>query len=201
MLNKFIQHVGIVAPLDISNIDTDAIIPKQFLHKVSRSGFGENLFHYWRYNDTEGEILNLNFVLNKPEYKFSSILLTRENFGCGSSREHAVWALIDFGFRVIIAPSFADIFYENSINNQLLLIKLSKKEINEMFYLVNNNFGVIFKVDLQKLCITTENKIYLFKMNKTHLKYIINGIDNIKLTLQYERFIVNYEKNNPDFMD
>ncbi|MBK4775601.1 3-isopropylmalate dehydratase small subunit [Candidatus Pantoea edessiphila] len=199
MLNNFIQHTGIVAPLDIVNIDTDTIIPKQFLHKISRIGFGKNLFHNWRYEDVEGKKLNLDFILNKKEFQFASILLTRENFGCGSSREHAVWALMDFGFRVIIAPSFADIFYKNSINNKLLPIQLSIKEINEMFYLVVNHYGVMFKVDIKKLKIITENKIYQFEIDDYHHKCMMNGIDNITSTLEHESLILNYEQKNPDF--
>ncbi|PPI86639.1 3-isopropylmalate dehydratase small subunit [Candidatus Pantoea edessiphila] len=201
MLKKLIQHTGIVAPLDIANVDTDAIIPKQFLHRISRIGFGKNLFHYWRYKDMSGKIPNLYFVLNKPEFKFASILLTRENFGCGSSREHAVWALVDFGFRIIIAPSFADIFYKNSINNQLLPIILKDKEIDEMFYLVNNNSGIMFSIDIKKSNIFTENNIYSFHIDKYHRECIVNGIDNIRLTLQYEPLISQYEKNNLKFMN
>ncbi|MXP51137.1 3-isopropylmalate dehydratase small subunit [Pantoea sp. SoEX] len=196
MSNNFFQHTGIVAPLDVANIDTDAIIPKQFLHKISRLGFGKNLFHYWRYVDTLGNKLNSDFVLNKKEFQLSSILLTRENFGCGSSREHAVWALIDFGFRIIIAPSFADIFYKNSINNQLLPIQVSEKEVDEMFDLVTNNHGVMFKIDIKKLKIITENKIYPFEIDYIHHQCIINGIDDIQSTLKYETLIENYEQND-----
>ncbi|PPI87967.1 3-isopropylmalate dehydratase small subunit [Candidatus Pantoea edessiphila] len=201
MLNNFIQHTGIVAPLNISNIDTDAIIPKQFLHKISRVGFGKNLFHYWRYEDMAGKIPNVDFILNKPEFKFSSILLTCENFGCGSSREHAVWALTDFGFRIIIAPSFADIFYENSFNNQLLPIKVTQKELKEMFDLVNNHFGVMFKIDLNQSKIITENKIYSFKIDNFHRRCIINGTDAIAVTMQHEEFIITHEQNKLDFLN
>jgi len=132
MANKFTQHTGIVAPLDAANVDTDAIIPKQFLQKVTRTGFGAHLFHDWRFDDDAGTVPTASFVLNKPEFQGTSILLARENFGCGSSREHAPWALTDFGFHVVIAPSFADIFYGNSFNNQLLPVRLSDEQVDEM---------------------------------------------------------------------
>ena len=129
-MTKFTQHIGIVVPLDAANIDTDAIIPKQFLQKVTRTGFGQHLFNDWRFLDDAGQKPNPDFVLNKPRYKGASILLTRENFGCGSSREHAPWALTDYGFKVVIASSFADIFYGNSLNNQLLPLTLSEADID-----------------------------------------------------------------------
>ena len=125
MAEKFTQHTGLVVPLDAANVDTDAIIPKQFLQKVTRTGFGAHLFNDWRFLDDKGQQPNPEFVLNFPEYQGASILLARENFGCGSSREHAPWALTDYGFKVVIAPSFADIFYGNSFNNQLLPVTLS----------------------------------------------------------------------------
>ena len=130
MAEKFIKHTGLVVPLDAANVDTDAIIPKQFLQKVTRTGFGAHLFNDWRFLDEKGQQPNPNFVLNFPQYQGASILLARENFGCGSSREHAPWALTDYGFKVVIAPSFADIFYGNSFNNQLLPVKLSDAEVD-----------------------------------------------------------------------
>ncbi|MGL5585562.1 MAG: 3-isopropylmalate dehydratase small subunit, partial [Plesiomonas sp.] len=132
-MTGFTQHTGIVAPLDAANIDTDAIIPKQFLQKVTRTGFGQHLFHDWRFLDDAGTQENPAFILNQPEYRRASVLLTRENFGCGSSREHAPWALADYGFKVIIAPSFADIFYGNAINNQLLPVRLAAADIDALF--------------------------------------------------------------------
>ena len=136
MAEKFIKHTGLVVPLDAANVDTDAIIPKQFLQKVTRTGFGAHLFNDWRFLDEKGQQPNPDFVLNFPQYQGASILLARENFGCGSSREHAPWALTDYGFKVVIAPSFADIFYGNSFNNQLLPVKLSDAEVDELFALV-----------------------------------------------------------------
>ncbi|MEY8197865.1 MAG: 3-isopropylmalate dehydratase small subunit, partial [Colwellia sp.] len=134
-MEKFTTHTGLVAPLDIANVDTDQIIPKQFLQKTERVGFGIHLFHDSRYLDHDGNEPNPEFVLNKPEYQGTSILLARENFGCGSSREHAPWALEEYGFKVIIAPSFADIFYGNCINIGLLPIKLTENEIEQLFNL------------------------------------------------------------------
>ena len=132
-MKAFLKHTGIVAPLDRVNIDTDAIIPKQFLRKIERTGFGKHLFHEWRFTDYEGTKENPDFVLNKEPYRKATILLTRDNFGCGSSREHAPWALSDFGFRVIIAPSFADIFYNNCVKNGILLIRLTSEQVDEIF--------------------------------------------------------------------
>jgi 3-isopropylmalate/(R)-2-methylmalate dehydratase small subunit len=149
MAEKFTQHTGLVVPLDAANVDTDAIIPKQFLQKVTRTGFGAHLFNDWRFLDDKGEVPNPEFVLNFPEFKGASILLARENFGCGSSREHAPWALTDYGFKVVIAPSFADIFYGNSFNNQLLPVTLSDAQVDEMFALVKAHPGVKFEVDLE----------------------------------------------------
>ncbi|MFV8766825.1 3-isopropylmalate dehydratase small subunit, partial [Yersinia enterocolitica] len=145
----FAQHRGLVAPLDAANVDTDAIIPKQFLQKVTRTGFGQHLFNDWRFLDDAGKVPNSEFVLNQPRYQGATILLTRENFGCGSSREHAPWALTDFGFKVVIAPSFADIFYGNSFNNQLLPVTLSEGDIDTLFQLVKENEGIEFIVDLE----------------------------------------------------
>lgn len=136
-----------MVPLDAANVDTDAIIPKQFLQKVTRTGFGAHLFNDWRFLDEKGQQPNPDFVLNFPQYQGASILLARENFGCGSSREHAPWALTDYGFKVVIAPSFADIFYGNSFNNQLLPVKLSDAEVDELFALVKANPGIHFDVD------------------------------------------------------
>ena len=146
-MKEFTQHTGIVIPLDIANIDTDQIIPKQFLSKVTREGFGQHLFHDWRYLDEAGNQPNPEFNLNKPQYQGGSILLTRENFGCGSSREHAPWALDDFGFRVVIASSFADIFYGNAINNGMVPVKLTEAEIESLFQQMGD--GVELTVDLE----------------------------------------------------
>ncbi|MDY0927431.1 3-isopropylmalate dehydratase small subunit [Enterobacter sp. CFBP8995] len=200
MANKFTQHSGIVAPLDAANVDTDAIIPKQFLQKVTRTGFGAHLFHDWRFEDDAGTVPTASFVLNKPEFKGTSILLARENFGCGSSREHAPWALTDFGFHVVIAPSFADIFYGNSFNNQLLPVKLSDEEVDEMFKLVAAQPGVSFTVDLEAQTVTADDKTYSFEIDSFRRHCMINGLDSIGLTLQHEASISSYETNQPAFL-
>ncbi|HBZ15051.1 3-isopropylmalate dehydratase small subunit [Pantoea sp. NPDC088449] len=200
MANKFTQHTGIVAPLDAANVDTDAIIPKQFLQKVTRTGFGAHLFHDWRFDDDAGTQPTASFVLNKPEFKGTSILLARENFGCGSSREHAPWALTDFGFHVVIAPSFADIFYGNSFNNQLLPVKLSDEEVDEMFKLVAAQPGITFTVDLEAQTVTAGDKTYSFEIDSFRRHCMINGLDSIGLTLQHEASISSYETNQPAFL-
>ncbi|WP_041069426.1 3-isopropylmalate dehydratase small subunit [Candidatus Ishikawella capsulata] len=199
-MNVFKRHTGIVAPLNIANIDTDIIIPKQFLQKVTRFGFGKHLFHDWRFKDDLGNVLNEDFLLNQGKYQNATILLTRENFGCGSSREHAHWALTDFGFRVIIAPSFADIFYNNSYNNQLLLVKMNHTIIEEMFKIVLDNPGISFTVDLEKQEIITKEKVYLFKINSFYRYCIANGFDRISITLEHEESISRYEKENFIFL-
>jgi len=200
MANKFTQHTGIVAPLDAANVDTDAIIPKQFLQKVTRTGFGAHLFHDWRFDDDAGTQPTASFVLNKPEFKGTSILLARENFGCGSSREHAPWALTDFGLHVVIAPSFADIFYGNSFNNQLLPVKLSDEEVDEMFKLVAAQPGITFTVDLEAQTVTAGDKTYSFEIDSFRRHCMINGLDSIGLTLQHEASISSYETNQPAFL-
>lgn len=200
MANKFTQHTGIVAPLDAANVDTDAIIPKQFLQKVTRTGFGQHLFHDWRFEDDAGTVPTPGFVLNKPEFKGTSILLARENFGCGSSREHAPWALTDFGFHVVIAPSYADIFYGNSFNNQLLPVKLSEEEVDELFRLVADQPGISFTVDLEAQTVTAGDKVYSFELDSFRRHCMINGLDSIGLTLQHEASISQYEQNQPAFL-
>ncbi|WHQ74946.1 3-isopropylmalate dehydratase small subunit [Pantoea sp. Lij88] len=200
MANKFTQHTGIVAPLDAANVDTDAIIPKQFLQKVTRTGFGQHLFHDWRFEDDAGTVPTPGFVLNKPEFKGTSILLARENFGCGSSREHAPWALTDFGFHVVIAPSFADIFYGNSFNNQLLPVRLSEEEVDELFRLVAAQPGISFTVDLEAQTVTAGDKVYSFELDSFRRHCMINGLDSIGLTLQHEASISQYEQNQPAFL-
>lgn len=198
---KFTQHTGLVVPLDAANVDTDAIIPKQFLQKVTRTGFGQHLFHDWRFLDDAGQQPNPEFVLNKPHYKGASILLARENFGCGSSREHAPWALTDYGFNVVIAPSFADIFYGNSFNNQLLPVKLSDEEVDELFTLVNTQEGITFTVDLENQVVQAGSKSYPFEIDSFRRHCMINGLDSIGLTLQHEASITEYEKNQPAFLN
>ena len=197
---KFIQHSGIVVPLDAANVDTDAIIPKQFLQKVTRTGFGQHLFNDWRFLDDAGQQPNPDFILNQPAFKGASILLARENFGCGSSREHAPWALTDYGFKVVIAPSFADIFYGNSFNNQLLPVTLSESEVDELFEQVKANPGISFTVDLETQTVHAGNKTYKFELDSFRRHCMMNGLDSIGLTLQHEAAISSYEEKLPEFL-
>ncbi|AJR00584.1 MULTISPECIES: 3-isopropylmalate dehydratase small subunit [Hafnia] len=195
-----IKHSGIVVPLDAANVDTDAIIPKQFLQKVTRTGFGQHLFNDWRFLDDAGQQPNPDFILNQPEFKGASILLTRENFGCGSSREHAPWALTDYGFKVVIAPSFADIFYGNSFNNQLLPVTLSEAEIDELFAQVEAAPGMSFTVDLETQTVRAGDKSYSFELDSFRRHCMMNGLDSIGLTLQHEAAISEYEGKLPEFL-
>ncbi|WP_302795992.1 3-isopropylmalate dehydratase small subunit [Hafnia paralvei] len=195
-----IKHSGIVVPLDAANVDTDAIIPKQFLQKVTRTGFGQHLFNDWRFLDDAGQQPNPDFILNQPEFKGASILLTRENFGCGSSREHAPWALTDYGFKVVIAPSFADIFYGNSFNNQLLPVTLSETEIDELFAQVEAAPGMSFTVDLETQTVQAGDKSYSFELDSFRRHCMMNGLDSIGLTLQHEAAISEYEGKLPEFL-
>lgn len=198
---KLIQYTGTILPLDIANVDTDNIIPKQFLQETSRSNFGKYLFFNWRFLANTANTPNLNFVLNQPRYQNSTILLTRRNFGCGSSREHAVWALIDYGFRVIIASSFADIFYKNSFNNNLLLIILTELEINSLFQKTKQSItGLNCTINLHKKIIYTEHKQYSFKINDSDKNRIINNLDKINLTLQHIKNIQEYEDKQPEYL-
>ncbi len=195
-MQAFKTLTSIAAPLDRANIDTDAIIPKQFLKSIKRSGFGPNLFDEWRYLD-HGEVgmdntkrpLNNDFVLNQPEYQGAQILLTRENFGCGSSREHAPWALEDYGFRVIIAPSFADIFYNNCFKNGILPIMQDNNIMDELF-----NFKGEITIDLESQSIDANGKTYTFEVDAERKRRLLNGLDDIGLTLQYKDEIKSFEK-------
>jgi len=198
-MEPFTTHTGKVAPVDRVNIDTDAIIPKQFLRKIERTGFGKHLFHEWRYTDYEGTKINPEFILNKPDYQDVSVLLTRDNFGCGSSREHAPWALADYGFKVIIAPSFADIFANNCVKNGILLITLPAGEVDGLFKLVNSKTGISFTADLENQTLTTpDKKSYFFQINEFAKYCLINGLDQIGWTLQFEEQISSYEKKLED---
>ncbi|KXF80309.1 3-isopropylmalate dehydratase small subunit [Enterovibrio coralii] len=194
------QHKGLVAPLDAANVDTDAIIPKQFLQKVTRVGFGKHLFHDWRFLDDAGQQDNPEFVLNHPRYKGASVLLARENFGCGSSREHAPWALADYGFKVMIAPSFADIFYGNSINNQMVPVRLTEAEVDELFTFVDANEGAEIALDLEAQTVTAGDKSYSFEIDEFRRHCLLNGLDSIGLTLQHEDKIAEYESKIPAFL-
>ncbi|MBY6197114.1 3-isopropylmalate dehydratase small subunit [Vibrio hangzhouensis] len=199
-MSGFKQHTGLVVPLDAANVDTDAIIPKQFLQKVTRTGFGQHLFHDWRFLDDAGKQDNPEFVMNAPRYQGASILLARENFGCGSSREHAPWALADYGIQVMIAPSFADIFYGNSINNQMVPVRLTEQEVDELFQYVEANEGAEITVDLEAMKVTANGQSYSFEIDEFRRHCLLNGLDNIGLTLQHEDKIAAYEAKIPNFL-
>ncbi|AEJ02248.1 3-isopropylmalate dehydratase small subunit [Nitrosomonas sp. Is79A3] len=201
-MEKFHTFTGLVAPLDRANVDTDAIIPKQFLKSIKRSGFGQNLFDEWRYLD-HGEPgmdpvqrqPNPEFVLNQPRYIGAQILLARANFGCGSSREHAPWALQDYGFRVIIAPSFADIFFNNCFKIGLLPIILDAAVLDRLFEAVKSTEGYKFTVDLQKQTVTTpNNEEFSFDIDTFRKHCLLNGLDEIGLTLQRAEKIKQFEQ-------
>ena len=201
-MKKFLVEEGSVMPLDRANVDTDFIIPKQFLKSIKRSGFGVNLFDEHRYldkgvpdADNSNRPLNPDFVLNQPRYQGCKILLARKNFGCGSSREHAPWALDDYGFRVIIAPSFADIFFNNCFKNGLLPIVLKEEIIEFLFKEVEASPGFSLKVDLEKQLITppTGNDIQ-FEVDEFRKHCLINGLDDIALTLENSKTIEQFEK-------
>ncbi|MET0089798.1 MAG: 3-isopropylmalate dehydratase small subunit [Candidatus Thiodiazotropha sp.] len=200
-MDKFETFTGKVCPLDRSNVDTDAIIPKQFLKSIKRSGFGPNLFDEWRYldhgepgMDNSQRPLNPDFVLNDPRYAGASILLARENFGCGSSREHAPWALEDYGFRVIIAPSYADIFFNNSFKNGLLPIVLEEDIVDELFHLAGGEEALALTVDLQAQSLSVPaGQIWNFEVDPFRKHCLINGLDDIGLTLQHVDEIKAYE--------
>ncbi|GAA6133506.1 3-isopropylmalate dehydratase small subunit [Oceaniserpentilla sp. 4NH20-0058] len=200
-MEPFVKQSGIVAPMDRANIDTDMIIPKQFLKSIKRSGFGPNLFDELRYldegqpdADNSGRPLNPDFVLNQPRYKGASVLLARENFGCGSSREHAPWALEDYGFRTIIAPSYADIFFNNSFKNGLLPIVLDEATVDGLFKDVAANEGYELTVDLENQNIVKPNgDTIAFEVDSFRKHCLLNGLDDIGLTLQDADDIKAYE--------
>ncbi|MGI6409394.1 MAG: 3-isopropylmalate dehydratase small subunit [Gammaproteobacteria bacterium] len=200
-MKAFTQHQGLVAPLDRANVDTDQIIPKQFLKSIKRTGFGENLFDEWRYldegqpgQDNSKRPINTEFVLNQPRYQGASILLAQENFGCGSSREHAPWALDEYGFRAIIAPSFADIFYNNSFKNGLLPIILPQAAVDELMQLTVDNEGYQLTVDLaEQKVIRGDGVSYQFEVDAFRKHCLLNGLDDIGLTLQDEDEIRAFE--------
>jgi 3-isopropylmalate/(R)-2-methylmalate dehydratase small subunit len=201
-MEKFETLTGIVMPLDRPNVDTDAIIPKQFLKSIKRSGFGPNLFDAWRYldegepgKDNAGRPLNPDFVLNQPRYQGAQVLLARENFGCGSSREHAPWALLDYGFRVIIAPSFADIFYNNCFKNGILPIILAPDVVDDLFKLVEAEEGYALTVDLAAQTISRPDGVVIgFEIEAFRKHRLLNGLDDIGLTLEHAADIRTYEK-------
>ncbi len=199
-MQEFKQHTGLAAPLDSANVDTDQIIPKQFLQRVSKLGFGQNLFHDWRFLDDAGTQPNPEFVLNFPRYQGASILLARENFGNGSSREHAPWALADYGLKAVIAPSFADIFYGNSLNNGLLVVRLKDDEVDALFKLVEANEGQTITVDLEAKEVRAADYCFQFEIDDFRRYCIMNGLDNIGLTLQHADAIDAYEAKQPAWL-
>jgi len=193
-------HIGTAVPLDIANIDTDQIIPKQFLTGVTRSGYGKHLFHDWRYNDLHEQEPNTDFNLNKAIYAGASILITRENFGCGSSREHAPWALLDFGIHVIIAPSFADIFYGNAINNNMLPICLEDDTVDILIEIVNNAPSTEIQVNLAEKTVSVLEQVFHFEIAQHHQYNLINGLDAIGQTLEFSDEIQKFEDQRPAWM-
>lgn len=201
-MDKFVVHTGLVAPLDRANVDTDAIIPKQFLKSIKRTGFGPNLFDEWRYldhgepgQDCSTRPLNPDFVLNQSRYQGASILLARENFGCGSSREHAPWALGQYGFRAVLAPSFADIFFNNSFKSGFLPIVLTEKQIDQLFDQTFAFVGFQLTIDLEKQTVRTADGSVEFPFEiAAFRKYcMINGFDDIALTLRHKEDIQRFE--------
>ena len=201
-MRAFTKITAVAAPLDRSNVDTDMIIPKQFLKSIKRSGFGKNLFDELRYLDEgrpdescEGRPINPEFVLNQPVYQSAQILLARENFGCGSSREHAPWALEDFGIRVIIAPSFADIFYNNCFKNGLLPIELDAETVDSLFALAHSEQGAQLNVDLETQTITQpDGEVISFEIDEFRRHCLLNGLDDIGLTLEHSDAIAEFVK-------
>ncbi|MEP6657059.1 MAG: 3-isopropylmalate dehydratase small subunit [Betaproteobacteria bacterium] len=201
-MNPFRTVTGLVAPLDRANVDTDAIIPKQFLKSIKRSGFGPNLFDEWRYldrgepgSDNGSRPENPNFVLNLPRYRGAKILLARRNFGCGSSREHAPWALLDFGFRALIAPSYADIFFNNCFKNGLLPIVLPENALDQLFAAVDVHPGFELTIDLERQAVATPDGVmqWRFEVETFRKHCLLNGLDDIALTLGHADAIRDFE--------
>ena len=199
-MQRFVSHTGVVVPLDRANVDTDQIIPKQFLKSIRRTGFGDNLFDAWRYLD-EGDMgmnanerrINHDFVLNLPRYADASILLARGNFGCGSSREHAVWALSEYGFKCVVAPSFADIFFTNSLKNGLLLVVLPEADIDALFKAVAASTGFSLSVDLTAQSIRGDGYRTTFEIEPARKRLLAEGLDDISLTLRHADAIRAFE--------
>ena len=203
-MQAFTQLNGLVVPLDRANVDTDAIIPKQFLKSIKRSGFGPNAFDEWRYldhgepgMDNSKRKINPEFVLNQARYQGGSVMLARENFGCGSSREHAPWALEDYGFRAIIAPSFADIFFNNCFKNGMLPIVLSADDVDALFKETESAEGYKLNIDLSTQTISTPSgKTYKFEVDAFRKHCLLNGLDDIGLTMQHQDAIKAFEKKH-----
>lgn len=196
-MQPFTSMNGLVAPVDRVNVDTDAIIPKQFLKRIERSGFGQFLFYEWRF-DEDGNVIP-SFTLNQPQYDGASVLLSRANFGCGSSREHAPWAILDYGFRCVIAPSFADIFYNNCFKNGILPIKLSEEQVDELFRRAAEKAEYRLEVNLEEKTITDAYGLsYAFDLDEHRRQFLLQGLDDIGLTLKHEDAITAYEAANAD---
>ncbi|MVP02326.1 3-isopropylmalate dehydratase small subunit [Paenibacillus lutrae] len=196
-MEAFKQHTGLVGPVDRVNVDTDAIIPKQFLKRIERTGFGQFLFFEWRFTEEGAEIPS--FDLNKPRYQGASVLISRANFGCGSSREHAPWAILDYGFKVIIAPSYADIFYNNCFKNGILPIKLSEEQVEDLFQRTAQHEGYKLNVDLENKTISDDYGLQLsFDLDEHRRQFLLQGLDDIGLTLQHEDKISAYEAKHLD---
>jgi 3-isopropylmalate/(R)-2-methylmalate dehydratase small subunit len=194
-MQPFTKHTGLVAPLDRVNVDTDQMVPKQFLKWVTREGYGRVLFYDWRYKD--GEVPNPDFVLNRPRYKGASVLLARANFGCGSSREHAPWAILDYGIHAIIAPSFADIFYNNCFKNGILPVTLPDAHVDELFRKTEQAEGYRVTVDLEIQTVTDGTGLKIsFQVDPFRRDCLLNGWDDIGLTLRHEDRITTYEKQH-----
>ncbi|RUT36030.1 3-isopropylmalate dehydratase small subunit [Paenibacillus zeisoli] len=194
-MQAFTKLNGIVGPVDRVNVDTDAIIPKQFLKRIERTGFGQFLFFEWRF-DEEGNV-NPNFELNKPRYEGASVLISRVNFGCGSSREHAPWAIMDYGFRCVIAPSFADIFYNNCFKNGILPIVLSEEQVEDLFQRTAAHDGYKLNVDLENKTLTDDYGLVInFDLDEHRRQFLLQGLDDIGLTLKHEDEITAYEQKN-----
>jgi 3-isopropylmalate/(R)-2-methylmalate dehydratase small subunit len=192
-MQPFHKHTGLAAPLDRANVDTDQIIPKQFLKRIERTGFGQFAFYDWRF-DVDGKT-NSDFVLNRPKYKGASILVAGKNFGCGSSREHAPWALADYGFKAVIAPTFADIFYNNSLKNGLLLVKLSEKEVSALLSRAMENEGYQLTVDLEQCRVSDSiGFVARFELDTFRRRCLLEGLDDIGLTLRFAQQITDYEQ-------
>jgi 3-isopropylmalate/(R)-2-methylmalate dehydratase small subunit len=193
-VQPFTKHTGLVAPMDRANVDTDQIIPKQFLKRIERTGFGQFLFFDWRFHDDGSD--NPDFELNRPEYRGASVLLTRRNFGCGSSREHAPWALADYGFRVLIAPSFADIFYNNCFKNGMLPIRLDDAAVDDLFTRAANYPGYKLTADLESRRLSDEHGLSLpFEIEEFRRHCLLHGLDDIGLTLEHEVEIAAFERS------
>jgi len=194
-MKPFVKHTGLAAPMDRVNVDTDQMVPKQFIKLCTREGFGRVLFYDWRY--LPGEKPNPEFILNQPRYKGASVLIARANFGCGSSREHAPWAILDYGFRAILAPSYADIFYNNCFKNGILPVTLTNEQIDEVFKRTEKNEGYRLTVDLEQQLVTdSEGLRYSFEIDPFRKECLLKGLDDIGLSLVHEAEISAFENKH-----